>query len=164
MPTATIEVAAITAPDQWTLGAGSGKVAAVNSPDNDDASYIRSPTVLNKYEQYALAANTIPSGSTINAVQVISRVKGEAGGAKFYSYVSLSGVTNQSGSHLPTSYTTYSDTLSRPGGGTWSKADIDILEIGVREGTTTQKSRCTSLRVVVDYTPPANTGDFFKLF
>ena len=39
--TTTIEVAAVTSPNSWLLGAGADKIVAVNSPDDDDTTYIK---------------------------------------------------------------------------------------------------------------------------
>jgi len=163
MPTETIQVAAVTTPDQWTLGAGADKVVAVNGPDDDDTSYIYCSTS-GRWETYSLAANAIPVGATINSVSVVSRgYKSSGSTARWAVGVLLGGSSTFGLTHFPASYTSYTETLARPGGGTWSVADLASVEVLVRfynSGTI----RVTSLWVSVDYTPPANTGQMLEMF
>jgi hypothetical protein len=64
--------------------------------------------------------------------------------------------------NISTSYTTYSDTMTRPGGGSWGLTDFAQLIIyGM---FTIATGRCTSLWLSVDYTPPPSTGNFFEMF
>lgn len=154
MPTTTIQVAAVTAPDTWTLGAGADKVVAVNSPDDDDISYIFG-TVAGNQEQYSLAAHAIPAGSTINSVSTSSRVKNIAGA--FVTVRVYLGADFQTGPfRSPSAYTTYVDSFSRPGGGTWQLSDITSLQIAVRYAAAGGAIHCTSLWLIVDYTPPSS--------
>ena len=57
-----------------------------------------------------------------------------------------------------TSWTTYNQTLARPGGGSWTWTDINNLQvcIGLRDtgtGVPIKYAQCTQVYVVVDYTP-----------
>lgn len=165
MPTATIQVAAVTSPDQWTLGAGADKVVAVNGPDDDDTSYI-STSSPSRGEQYSIAAAAIPANSTINSVSVTSRVK-KAGATTTKYFVRLYlGATYTGGTpqFLTTNYATWTEIFSRPGGGSWSQADLSSIQVHLNSMTGTAQRRCTSLWVIVDYTPPANPGQMFQLF
>jgi hypothetical protein len=158
--TATIQVAAVTSPNQWTLGAGANKVVAVNAPNDDDATYIYASTAGYK-QQYNLTANSIPSGSTITSVKISNRAKVTGGSGAYQGYVVLAGVTVYAPVHSPASYTTYEDAVSRPGGGSWAVSDLSSLEVGlyrVAGGTT----RVTSLWIIVDYTPPPSA--MFMMF
>jgi len=164
MPTKTIQVAAVTTPNQWTLGAGADKVVAVNGPDDDDVSYIVS--VGASYEQYSLASNSIPSGSTIGSVSVFSRCKKNTGSNSAWRVAVILGANStESGTHAASSgsYTNATDVLLRPGGGTWAMNDLTTLQVYVRN-LNTNNTRCTSLWLIVVYTPPANTGQMLEMF
>jgi hypothetical protein len=163
--TAVIEVGAVTSPDQWLLGAGANKVVAVNSPDDDDTTYISSAGN-GQAEQYSTGPNSIPSGSTINSVSVYSRARKESGSGATWSvrlYLGAS-YTASSAHFFTTSYVSFTDVLSRPGGGTWTLADLSTVEVRFTGTGSTIPKRCSSLWLIVDYTPPSNTGQFFHLF
>jgi hypothetical protein len=168
LPTVTIQVASVTAPDQWTLGAGANKVVAVNSPSDDATSYIY-VAASTKYEQYSLAASMIPGGSTINSVSVFSRcMRGGATNSLWRVGLVLGANFSESDSHTaPSAWVEYTDVLARPGGGAWSTADLASLEVYVRSGATANQLDCTSLWLIVDYTPPApptDTGRMLLMF
>lgn len=154
MPTESIQAHLVTAPNTWLLGAGANKVVAVNSPDDDDTSYIRGYSGFPN-EQYSLAANTIPPGSTVNSVNVYHRGKRETSSGKWRARLYISGVYADGLDRNPSSYTTYNETITRPGGGVWALADIASLEVAVQDRGTGGYSRVTTLFVIVDYTPPA---------
>jgi len=154
MPIATIQVAATSVPDQWTLGLGPNKVVAVQSPDDDNTTRIDESTVHDK-EQYTLAASGIPAGSTINTVTVRSRSLGGLDRGVTVGLV-LGGNTSIGPDHLNDVYTTFNDILPRPGGGAWLLADLPGLEVFCeKHGAVAGGVRCTSLWVLVDYTLPA---------
>ena len=167
MPTATIQVAAVTSPDDWTLGAGADKVVAVNLPDDADTSYIHG-TAEPSVEQYSLEAHSIPVGSTINSVSAVGRVKGHSVADPWFKLgVYLAGNSTLSATITGTaSYADYTKALARPGGGAWSVADIAAVEVLIHQvtGLSARFARCTSLYVVVDYTPPTDTGKMFLMF
>jgi hypothetical protein len=159
--TATIQVAAVTSPDQWTLGAGANKVVAVNAPNDDDTTYIYASTFGYK-QQYNLTANSIPSGSTITSVKISSRAKVVTSPGAYQGYVVLAGVTVTAPPHTPPgSYTTYEDAVSRPGGGSWAVSDLSSLELGLGR-TAAGTTRVTSLWIIVNYTPPPSA--MFMMF
>lgn len=154
MPTATIQVSAITAPDQWTLGAGADKVGAVNEPDDDDTSYILSAGAGIRREQYSLAGHSIPVGSTINSISMYGRCKRALTNASWYSELFLAG-NYAAGTIHPSggSYASFTDAIARPGGGPWAYSDLVSLEVAASTAHTNQTRR-TSLWIIVDYTPP----------
>jgi hypothetical protein len=162
MPTATIQVAAVTSPDQWSLGAGANKVVAVNGPDDDDASYIYT-TYTNYYQQYSLAAHSIPSGSAINSISIYSRCKKVSGSAAWYTYLWLGAASATYGPHtMQLTYTNFTDLTPRPGGGAWAFSDLASLEVSIRH-VASGNGYCTSLWLIVDYTPPA-AGNMLLMF
>lgn len=148
----------------WTLGAGLDKVSAVNSPDDDYTTYIRGYT--NRQEQYTLDPTSIPPGSTINSVSVISRVEcpnGETATAYLYLGANQSNGTPRS----PLLWQSYTEAIARPGGGSWDQTDLSTLEVGIIATNSPYTAcACTTLEVVVDYTPaaPGATGDMLLVF
>jgi len=166
VPTATIQVAAVTSPDQWSLGAGANKVTAVNSPDDDDLSYITTASA-NFSEQYSLVQNSIPPGSTIppNGAFISNRVKRVGGTLAIYVVSLRLGALHKDigARRAPTAYTSYTDPLGRPGGGSWSPADFDSLEVRITYGTGNGALYCTSLWLIVNYTPPVSTAKMFQV-
>lgn len=163
MPIATIQVAAVTAPDLWTLGAGADKVIAVNAPHDDDTSYIRASGAAGTREQYSLGTHVIPTGSTIQSVSTMARVRAESSVRSFRTVLVLGANSSFGGPHAEgTSYSSRTDVISRPGGGSWAFSDLNSLQIGIElVATPTVARRCTSLWLIVDYTPP---GMMFQLF
>ena len=55
MAVITAEVNGTTTPDDWTLAAGVSKQAAVNSPDDDTASYIDSTNTSGTIQTFTVA-------------------------------------------------------------------------------------------------------------
>lgn len=163
MATETIQVAAVTSPDQWTLGAGADKVMAVNSPSDDNASYIVGTSTLIG-QQYSLSPNTIPPGSSINSVSALARCRRVTNSAGYRITFALGGSTTLGPNHLCAStYTDVTDALTRPGGGNWTPVDLSTLEVQIyRVGGVGVSVHCTSLWVIVDYTPPPSA--MFLLF
>jgi len=164
--TATIQVAAVTSPDQWTLGAGADKVVAVNSPNDNDTSYIAC-SVADDIEQYSIASNSIPVGSSINSASVYTRCKSMAGGTtRWVVGLKLAGTTSLSGYALAGySYADNTTLVSRPGGGNWNLSDLTTLEVLIKfRFDATRHMRCTSLWLIVDYSPPPSAGNFFEVF
>lgn len=128
------------------------------SPD-DDTTYVRCASTTQYKDAYALEDASIPSGSTINSVRVYFRWKYESLTASTYCQPFLRLGTNETaGTEVSNiaDWTTFSEILARPGGGTWSIGDISGLQvaIGGRVGTggTGPAMRCTQVYVEVDYT------------
>ena len=127
---------------------------AVNSPDDDNTSYLQAAAD-GYVEQYSLAAHTIPSGSKVNSVSVHSRTRRLSGSGNTHSvHLVLGGSSSVSATHVgATSWVSFTDLLARPGGGSWTLSDLSTLEVGIkRVGSIIV--RCTSLWLIVDYTPP----------
>src|SRR5438105_8780809 len=158
MATETLQVSAVSSPDQWSLIAGANKVAAVNQPDNDGTSFIRA-SADDLTQQYALSnTSTVGAGDTINSVTIWARLDDIDGGDPYRFGAVLGGSTSDTGDLFDLSshtWTTKSLTLNtKPGGGAWTKADVDALEVFVTFGSSGGSTglQCTTLYAVVDYT------------
>lgn len=165
MSTKAIQVSAVTSPDQWTLGAGVSKVAAVTSPTDDDTSYILGSSV-NYSEQYRLVGYNFLLGTIINTVSIFSRCRRVASNAGWKVSFMRGGASSVSANHLVgAAYLEYTDALARPGGGSWDPGDFQvgsaIFQIKITS-ITPNAIRCTSFWVIIDYTPPPSA--FFQLF
>lgn len=120
--------------NNWTLGAGSTKTNAVRPPDDDDTSYVTT-TDENSLDSYTV--NDKPGGLvSVNGVNAIVRAKRDnadpaAGGCNMFSAFGAS-VGGSTGFTTTTSYTTFTTTsIGRPGGGSWTVADIADSTLGI---------------------------------
>lgn len=148
---------------QWNaLGGGDQYLEvdeAVGAPD-DDSSYIWClANQAYKNSSHLSARVNILDNATINSVKVVWRIRNTISTANDVTpFIILSGsITNASHGLTPdTSYTSNTtEALARPGGGAWSPDDLDDLECGIEQTTTTRSIahvQCTQYYVVVDYT------------
>ena len=140
-------------------------MTAVHSPDDDATTYL-SATTNGQTEQYSLAAPTIPPGSTINSVTVHSRCRRSGAiNCTWKNGLYLAGnITESAGQSTTIAWKNHNSALARPGGGAWSTADLANLEAYVK-ATNNAGIHCTSVWVIVDYTPPAAAaGNMFLVF
>lgn len=103
-------------------------------------------------DSYALE-DTAQSG-TVNSVTVHHRTVVPLTPGSILPFLRLSG-TNQDGTEVACStvWTDRNEAIARPGGGGWSWADINSLEVGAGlKGNTIVPSYLTQIYVVVDYT------------
>lgn len=158
MATENLAMSATGAPNAWTLNAGATKMAAVASPDDDATTSISSGVVANTIQRFAVAntSGTIEADALITSIEIRSRCRrgaAEVADANFVvrAVLGLSS-TNGSSHTAAAAFGNFADSfLSKPGGGAWSKADVDALEIEI-ENTEGQDVECTTLFVVVTYT------------
>lgn len=168
--TEVLQAALIGDYDSWLLNAGANKVVAINSPDDDGTSEITTNTDNNR-QSFSLVASAIPAGSTINSVAVTCRIGNTWGGGGVSSSLRLAS-TNQDGPANPMpggSWTSYTDIIARPGGGSWSLADLATLQVGLLALTLGGSwVHVTTLYINVDYTAgaggPTGTGDMLLVF
>ncbi|MEM2759881.1 MAG: hypothetical protein QXN83_00450 [Nitrososphaerales archaeon] len=177
--TSTLNPNAIGNFDQWTLGAGSTKVNAVNSNDGD-TTYIATSTNNNR-QTFGFEGANVPSGSIINSVtvNVIARKTGSPGvtfaivAEKDTPGGDISDGTNNS---LTTTYATYSRVMvTNPfSGSAWTvsevnnwvnSADNKAIKFGVKHTQAqVREARVTQIQVVVDYTLTSlNLSETFSL-
>ena len=161
--TEVLECLGVSSPNQWILQAGADKPSAVNSPDDDATSYIRAYT--GRGQQFTLQSSSIPAGSTINSVSIVSR--GECPNAEYWKARLVIGANYTEGAqHSPLSWSSYTEALAKPGGGSWAQTDLSSLEVAIYAYDSPYTAcACTTLYVLIDYTPPAaTTGDMLLVF
>lgn len=163
----TFEVGAVGNYDAWALGAGGDKVVAVNSPDDDDTTYISELNNTDR-ESYTLDLTGKPAMATITQVDILMRARGtNASAGQIIGFLRLGGTdADQASNAFGTSYADFEWTnISRPGGGSWTPSDLDTLEVGAIKNVDTtgggNTGRVTTLQVRVTYTPPV--GGFMFL-
>lgn len=132
-----------------------------SSPDGDTTS-VRTSSATQEKDAYNLEYDSVLGSceTVINSVTVYFRFKSGSDGYKVccQPFLRLGG-SETAGTELDTtstSYVTYSETLSRPGGGSWSSSDIQDLQVavGLRENASgSPHSYLTQIYVKVNYTP-----------
>ena len=152
--------------NNWVLGVGASKVAAVDTGDpvthDDNSTYISNSQVNNRQ---SFTLTPVPSIGVVNSVSVGSRMNAaSASGNSGENYVYLSGSRTNGTSFTfdGTWRTQAAASVSRPGGGSWAPDDIPSTQMGVRYSAGAPAScKVTSIWVVLDYYPPS--GGFFFL-
>jgi len=148
--------------DQWTLGAGASKVAAVSSSDGD-TSYINTATLENR-QTFGFPGAAVPAGSTINSVTVSVQAKrNAAGGTNQYNIVAEKGTgpTDVSDDSVligaGNNYATNSRTMATNPftSAVWTDSEVNTWGIYFGVRCNAGQVRVTEIYLIVDYTPPA---------
>jgi len=122
---------------------------------DDSTTYITPPYTGPWFETFTLTSNPFSAGDSIISVEVFFRIV-RSGGTSTTNYVApvlRLGTTDVVGTNRAStgSWTTWSEVLTRPGGGSWTVADFDSLEIGVRATSAGFASHTTQVYAVVTY-------------
>jgi hypothetical protein len=131
-------------------------VSDAGEPDNSAYVYASSGDGEDWFTDYYSVQDHGSASGTINSVTVYNRCARGSGPKHAYgqTYLRLGDnyITGAS-YNLATRWTDYSDTFSRPGGGSWSWDDVDELYcgVGLKPGSNSE-ARCTLVWVVVDFT------------
>jgi hypothetical protein len=127
------------------------KVDDVSADDND--TYIFANTA--QKDAFTLTPSSVPSGMTIDSVNVHFRCRGDASGYAFViPYLRLGGneAAGLSGYVPPATWTNYEEEVLRPGGGSWSAEDFDELQVAILLDTwTSDYGYCTQIYVEIYY-------------
>jgi hypothetical protein len=146
----------VSTPDNWIIDIEIGKDEAVNSPDDDDTSYIRS-NGNGSQQQFVLSNPTlIGPNDVINSVTLRARAKRQDTSDGTLVLTAVLGGNTSSGSNNTTTsaYQDFTSGVSRPGGGSWTPADLASLEARL-DSASIRDTRCTTFDVLVDFTPRA---------
>ena len=152
--------------DQYFFWGKANKVLAVNAPDDDNGSGIGAYIVTSGRQSFLLAASSLPSGTTINSVTIRSRITQSPNLSTYQPFLRLGGVEVYGPSQTPSNvWETRLDTISRPGGSSWTVADLATLEIGYWCDSGDYLWVCTA-EAVIDYSAPGpgGTGDMLLVF
>ena len=154
MATLTLAVDGVGGNDLFTLTAGATKVIAVAAPDDDDTTRITGSVT--NVQDLTFGTSALLVGSSIQAVRLIVRTRGEAvfAGtdlAKARLVVGSPG-DDQSLAQDPT-YTTSTFTfLLDPAGNPWTKNSIDNCYCQLEVPVTGDTLTVTTVKMEVDYT------------
>ena len=156
MPLETIQPDAVGPIDQWSLGAGSAKVAASKLPDDDDTSYI-SETGNGQIQEFECNdAGDILFADTITQVNLKYRAKRVGISVSIIPGLRVGGGTLAEGAVqvLTNAYVDYNDSFAEnPDAGPWLLADINTLRLRVRYVLgAPAEGRVTTLVAEVTYT------------
>ena len=158
MSTENLAMSATGTPNGWTLNAGATKMAAVALPDDAGTTSISSGATAETIQEFTVGNTTgaVASDALISSVQIVCRARRgalEVADANFLLTVEVGVNAIDGSSHTAgAAFADFTDSfLSKPGGGAWSKADVDDLVLRVRN-TEAQDVEVTTLYVVVTYT------------
>ncbi len=125
---------------------------------DNDTTYIRTLNAGSEVDFYNIETPSFTGTSQSNiSVNVTYRFRGTSADTIYCQPRlklggNISAGTNQN--HSSTSYTTYNEQVSRPGGGSWVASDFESLQVGVMlTGTGIEFSVLTQVYVTVTYTP-----------
>jgi hypothetical protein len=156
MPATTFEVLSTGTPNDWTLGAGASKPAAVfyGGSHDDDSTYIVS-VGLNTEQRFNIEDNiTIPAGAPITSVDIIARCRSEVAldPSQYFVSTVVGGDVEAGATHNTTSsYQTVTDNFTlAPSGSPWTITDIDALVVEI-QASDADIARCTTIYVVVNW-------------
>lgn len=161
----TIEPDGVGTNDQWTQNGGSSKADAVSDDEADCAvSYTSiSTTTVGHLQDFTLGNPSIAADATINSVTFTFQADrvGAASTPQMRIIAVLSGnTTNGTARTIGTSNCTeWSESLTRPGGGSWTVSDLNDLQVRMQYISTlsgTPTMHCIKISVTIDYTPAAS--------
>jgi len=149
MATEQLLLTAVGTVDNWTLTAGSTKVVACQTPDDDSTTYISSGTTASIVQMFTLEdPGDIGAGDSITDVAVRVRdVRGGAPGPSFVVRITTSGGTSDSATQTAgAAYADYTANFATaPGGGSWSLSLLNELQAGIAKTSGTRTMHCTTV-------------------
>ena len=153
MAVTTAEVNGTTTPDDWTLAAGASKHAAVNSPDDDTASYIDSSNTSGTVQTFTVTP-ALNQGDTITQIEINIRAK--RGGTLDANYVVRYSFTPQGGGTQSGQSTAFTAGTNW-GNPTFTDTGLAVLwgnnfTVNVRN-TQGRRVLVTTLNLTITYTP-----------
>lgn len=152
----------------WAPTPAGSHYATVDEETVSDADYVKEVT-LNQKDEWDLedVTGTIPSGSTIDSVLLTYRGKGGYSAVPFERWdkykvgLKLDASYTWGTEHWDANFTTYTEKLGRPGGGDWSRDELDDLIISAIMSVDGDVSGVwvSWTYATVYYTPPAEAAN-----
>lgn len=148
---------------QWTAGTGSSNHAEVDErPTDDDTTYVQKSSSASEQHLVTLESATSAGVATpVYAVKGFIRCKESTSVTSATRIRIRSSATNSDSSTLngTTSYANQFRLLTTDpnGGGAWTLAGLDALEMGAEDTAATASVRCTAMRLEIDYQPSSAT-------
>lgn len=133
------------------------------SPD-DAATYVHTNNTVEEIDYYNLTLNGLNEQSIITTVNVYYRFRSSTAATNVYLTPRLrlgSDITaGTEKTHTGDTWTTYNETLARPGGGTWAASDLADLQvgIGIKKAPAAASVQCTQVYVAVTYNLTASAA------
>jgi len=141
---------------------GGGGVHWVVVSDNTNTTYIRNNVAANREDDFTLGSSGLTT-ETITSIDVRAACRSEGtANASITLGLRLSGTNSLAAAHtaIPTSDTNYTDlAIARPGGGSWTVADLSTLQVAVIGNMLTSTGlRVFEVYVDINYTAGGSTG------
>jgi len=124
--TEQLEVVSVSTPAEWEAYNAVDAVDAVDT-DDDDTEYLRTITQVAQYDKHRYNLADITTIEAIDSVTVTFRVKTDDANGRANIFVS--GDSTLGTSRSVASFTTYTETLAKPGGGAWTVSDVNSMQI-----------------------------------
>ena len=144
---------------------GAAHWSVVDEAVVDDTDFVReNPTVqAEAFDVYTLTDTTLIG--VITAVTVYFRARRattSSGQTATPRLVLGASTTTGTPVTLSTTFTTYSEALARPGGGSWAFSDINSLQagVGLKGAVGNDNARCSQVYVEVTYTPATRSQGY----
>lgn len=147
----------------WTVGAGAGAdwTNIEEVPNDGDTTYLLSTLTINEASTVTLeSASSAGITGTIAAVKAVAVMKRDgAGNGTAWVRIRAGGTDSDAGSFtIGSTYNAAGANVrdTDPSDSTaWTLSDLESLEVGVKEGEVTDRTRATAIYAMVDYVPGA---------
>jgi len=150
-----LTLSAVGSPDEWTLGSGSTKVIACQTPDDDNTTYINTGTTAGLIQMFALTDPAeIGADDPIDSVKVRFRYirAGTPGSYVRCRLVTGDGTLNGTAVQAGASYANRTEKFDeKPGGGAWTLSALNGLTAGVEFTSGNKDMRVTTIEVIAYY-------------
>jgi len=126
--TEKLEVVSESTPAEWEAYNADNTVDAVDT-DDDDTEYLKTIIQISLHDKHRFNLADISTIEAVDSVTVTFRCKTNSAGGRANIFVS--GDSTLGTSRSVASFTTYTETLAKPGGGGWAVADVNSMQIEV---------------------------------
>ncbi len=144
--------------DYATSGVGNHWKDVDDVVPDEGSTHIRTNSTTQEKDAYNLQDTSIPVGAKVNSVRVYFRIKTPDRPGQEQPFLRLGGYETAGTAIVPWTpdYKTFSEILARPGGGFWSRADLNSLQVVIGMKSFEDPITwiyCTQVYVEIDYIP-----------